>query len=86
MAERIVVTAMGAVTPMGLGMETLWQGLLAGANVLMPSFTPPACRSAYRIYDNKAQVSLAAARHAITAAGLRHRLPAVPPAGDPAHV
>ena len=62
------------------------QGLLAGANVLMPSFTPPACRSAYRIYDNKAQVSLAAARHAITAAGLRHRLPAVPPAGDPAHV
>lgn len=62
------------------------QGLLAGANVLMPSFTPPACRSAYRIYDNKAQVSLAAARHAITAAGLRHRLPAAPPAGDPAHV
>lgn len=61
------------------------QGLLAGANVLMPSFTPPACRAAYRIYDNKAQVSLAAARHAITAAGLRHALPDAPPAGDAAH-
>lgn len=62
------------------------QGLLAGANVLMPSFTPAACRAAYRIYDNKAQVSLAAARRAITSAGLRHRLPAVLPSGDSAHV
>lgn len=62
------------------------QGLLAGADVLMPSFTPAACRADYRIYDNKAQVSLAAARRAITAAGLRHRLPAVLPPGDSAHV
>lgn len=30
MAERIVVTSMGAVTPMGLGVDALWEGLLAG--------------------------------------------------------
>ena len=36
MAERIVVTAMGAVTPMGLGVETLWQGLLAGTCAVGP--------------------------------------------------
>ena len=46
------------------------QGLLAGADVLMPSFTPPDRRAAYRIYDHKAQVSMAAARRAIEAAGL----------------
>lgn len=30
MATRIVVTRMGAVTPLGIGLESIWSGLLAG--------------------------------------------------------
>ena len=29
------------------------RGILAGANVVMPNVTPPACRGKYTIYDNK---------------------------------
>ena len=49
-------------------------GLLAGANVLMPGFTPPDVREDYCIYDNKNRVDLAAARQAIEQAGRRHAL------------
>ena len=30
MNERVVVTGMGAVSPLGVGVPTLWEGLLAG--------------------------------------------------------
>jgi len=30
MAERVVVTGLGAVTPVGIGVEEFWQGLVAG--------------------------------------------------------
>ncbi|WP_291440793.1 [FeFe] hydrogenase H-cluster radical SAM maturase HydE [Desulfovibrio sp.] len=49
-------------------------GLLAGANVLMPGFTPPDVREGYCIYDNKNRVDIAAARQAIEGAGRRHAL------------
>ncbi|MES9996253.1 [FeFe] hydrogenase H-cluster radical SAM maturase HydE [Desulfovibrio aminophilus] len=45
------------------------RALRAGANVIMPSFTPTEARAKYRIYDNKADVDLAAALDAATAAG-----------------
>lgn len=45
------------------------EGLRAGGNVLMPSFTPPRYRQEYRIYDNKNRVSLQDARKAVAAAG-----------------
>ena len=51
------------------------QGLAAGGNVLMPSFTPAARRAAYRIYDHKAVVDMDAVRRAIAGAGLEHVLP-----------
>ena len=51
------------------------QGLAAGGNVLMPSFTPAARRAAYRIYDHKAVVDMDAVRRAIAGAGLEHALP-----------
>ncbi|MDY4671994.1 MAG: [FeFe] hydrogenase H-cluster radical SAM maturase HydE, partial [Desulfovibrio sp.] len=50
------------------------QGLAAGGNVLMPSFTPAARRAAYRIYDHKAVVDMDAVRRAIAGAGLEHAL------------
>ena len=46
------------------------QGLMAGGNVLMPSFTPAARRTAYRIYDHKAVVDMDAVRRAVRDAGL----------------
>jgi biotin synthase len=45
--------------------------LLHGANVIMPSFTPPERRENYRIYDHKAQVDLENAREAASRAGRR---------------
>ena len=30
------------------------QGILAGANVVMPNLSPAECRSSYALYDNKA--------------------------------
>ena len=57
-------------------------GLEAGGNVLMPSFTPRLRQEAYRIYDGKARVDMEAVRCAIEKAGLEHALPdpaATPP-------
>lgn len=51
-------------------------GLEAGGNVLMPSFTPPLRQAAYRIYDGKARVDMDAVRYAIENARLTHTLPA----------
>ncbi|MBB5143700.1 [FeFe] hydrogenase H-cluster radical SAM maturase HydE [Desulfovibrio intestinalis] len=50
------------------------EGLLAGANVLMPGFTPAGFREHYRIYDNKNRVDLAGVQAAIEAAGRTHSL------------
>lgn len=50
-------------------------GLEAGANVLMPSFTPRTHQEVYRIYDGKARVDMSAVRRAIEAAGFDHALP-----------
>lgn len=49
-------------------------GLLAGANVLMPTFTPPKQAASYTIYDHKNRVSLDNAAQAIAAAGRTHKL------------
>lgn len=49
-------------------------GLLAGANVLMPVFTPAMYRKEYRIYDHKNQVNLSCACRAIEAAERTHNL------------
>lgn len=51
----------------------IW-GLKAGANVLMPSFTPEVSASSYAIYDNKHKVSVQAAISAIEEAGRTHAL------------
>ncbi len=50
------------------------RGLMAGANVLMPSFTPPQAAEFYSIYDNKNRVGIEQAGAAITAAGRTHSL------------
>lgn len=49
-------------------------GLKAGGNVLMPSFTPDTRRAQYRIYDNKTRVGIPEACDAIEAAGRSHSL------------
>lgn len=49
-------------------------GLKAGANVLMPSFTPPNCADLYAIYDHKQHVSLEKAASDIRLAGRTHSL------------
>jgi len=43
--------------------------LRAGANVIMPNFTPSACREHYRIYDHKEAVGLKSATAVIRQAG-----------------
>lgn len=45
------------------------RALQAGANVIMPNYTPDVFRENYRIYDHKAAVNLDAAKAAISAAG-----------------
>ena len=47
------------------------RGLLAGCNVLMPSFTPSEARSSYCIYDHKQRVNMQEAQRVIAAAGRR---------------
>ncbi len=37
------------------------RGIMAGANVVMPNLTPPECRAAYSLYDNKASTGAEAA-------------------------
>lgn len=63
-ADLPATTALASLSPDGQA-----EGLAAGANVLMPSFTPEALRADYRIYDHKAPVSLADAKRAILRAG-----------------
>lgn len=63
-ANLPATTALASLLP-GRGQR---EGLLAGANVLMPSFTPAAAAARYRIYDRKLKVDMAAARAAIAAA------------------
>ena len=36
MSKRIVITGLGAVTPLGIGVETYWEGLLSGASGVGP--------------------------------------------------
>lgn len=70
-ASLPATTALATLSPQGQR-----DGLFAGANVLMPSFTPELRRSSYAIYDSKAQVSMQAVRTAIAGAGLTHDLDA----------
>ncbi|MBD5626786.1 MAG: [FeFe] hydrogenase H-cluster radical SAM maturase HydE [Desulfovibrio sp.] len=63
-ADLPATTALASLSPGGQA-----AGLRAGANVLMPSFTPEARRADYRIYDHKAPVSMADAARAIAEAG-----------------
>lgn len=56
-------------------------GLRAGANVLMPSFTPEKCAEAYKIYDNKHSVAVEEAIRAIEGAGREHNLSKIPRRG-----
>ena len=69
-ANLPATTALASLSPV----QGQRDGLLAGANVLMPSFTPPERRKSYTIYDNKAQVTMQAVREAIAQAGLAHTL------------
>ncbi|MBD5558028.1 MAG: [FeFe] hydrogenase H-cluster radical SAM maturase HydE [Desulfovibrio sp.] len=68
-ADLPATTALASLSPGGQA-----EGLRAGANVLMPSFTPEARRADYRIYDHKAPVSLADAASAIACAGRTARI------------
>lgn len=47
----------------------LVRGLRCGANVIMPDFSPQAMRTAYRIYDNKAHITLEKALASLESAG-----------------
>lgn len=68
-ADLPATTALASLAPDGQA-----EGLRAGANVLMPSFTPAARRADYRIYDHKAPVSMCDAARAIAAAGRTCRI------------
>lgn len=57
-------TALATVEPDGQFM-----GLKAGANVIMPDFTPSNYRKNYTIYDNKAHITLEKAKETIFKAG-----------------
>lgn len=50
------------------------RGLMAGANVLMPNFTPREYGSAYSIYDKKKRVDICCAARDIEFAGRSHSL------------
>jgi biotin synthase len=58
-------TALAALDPVNGQVS----GLKAGANVIMPDFTPDRYRTEYRIYDGKIAVNLETAERIITAAG-----------------
>lgn len=49
-------------------------GLRSGANVLMPSFTPPEQAASYAIYDQKNRIPVKEAARAIESAGRVHSL------------
>ena len=65
-ADLPATTALASLCPEGQA-----EGLRAGANVLMPSFTPLERRKDYCIYDHKAAVSLADAERSIASANRR---------------
>lgn len=69
-ANLPATTALATVDPVS-GQTS---GLRAGANVLMPSFTPQPYAAGYTIYDNKNRVPVAQAARAIEAAGRTHHL------------
>lgn len=64
-ANLPATTALATVDPV----QGQINGLKAGANVLMPSFTPAKYASGYVIYDNKHRVPAQEAARAIAAAG-----------------
>jgi biotin synthase len=51
--------------------DGLFLGLMAGANVLMPDFTPAQWQGEYALYDHKAHIALAQARSVIARASRR---------------
>ncbi len=64
-AHLPVTTALATLAP-----ETgQLSGLMAGANVIMPDFTPESCRRNYAIYDNKARVDPEKVKNLISATG-----------------
>ena len=36
MEKRVVITGLGVISPVGIGVETFWQSLLAGKNGIGP--------------------------------------------------
>lgn len=50
------------------------RGILAGANVVMPYFTPAAQREAYHLYDNKSSGQLSAIKQELASIGYRANL------------
>ena len=60
-----VTTALVTADPEG----GMLKGLKAGANVIMPDFTPSPYREAYSIYDNKVRITLDRALQTIKEAG-----------------
>ncbi len=69
-AHLPATTALASLDP-GHGQR---DGLAAGANVLMPSFTPQTRRRDYAIYDNKRQVDMQDVLASVEGAGLTHTL------------
>jgi biotin synthase len=64
-AHLPVTTALATLAP-----ETgQLSGIMAGANVIMPDFTPESCRRNYAIYDNKVRVDMVKVRGLISATG-----------------
>lgn len=55
--EDINIPATTALFTIG-GEGALKEALQSGANVVMPNFTPPACKTLYRLYDNKEGLAL----------------------------
>ena len=47
--ERVVITGLGAITPLGLSVETTWQGLVEGRSGVTPITAFDASMSAVRI-------------------------------------
>lgn len=76
-AHLPATTALASLDPV----EGQCHGLVAGGDVLMPSFTPEMYRNEYRIYDHKKRVGVAEACAAIKAAGRTHTLHTETPHG-----
>ena len=48
MTQRVVITGMGAVTPVGIGKEEYWQNLLKGTSGVKPLVFPTMDMDQYR--------------------------------------